>query len=49
MNRQAALRVLNDTINREGSGNKQWQRRTKSNNSFNRSGDSIFFMVLPAT
>jgi hypothetical protein len=44
MNRHAAVGMMNDKISREGSGNKEWQRRTKSNNSFNRSGISLPFI-----
>jgi hypothetical protein len=36
---------LNNTINGEGSGKEEWQRRTKSNNSFNRSGISLPLIV----
>jgi hypothetical protein len=32
-----ALGGLNDTISLEGSGDKEWSGRTKSNNSFDRS------------
>jgi hypothetical protein len=45
MNRQAAVGTSDDTISREGSGNEEWQRRTKSNNSFDRSANSAAFIV----
>jgi hypothetical protein len=44
MNRHAALGALNDSINIDGSGAAEWQRRTKPNNSFNRSGMSLPFI-----
>jgi hypothetical protein len=35
MNRQSAMGMSDDRINEEGSGKKEWLRRTKSNNSLN--------------
>ena len=35
LHRHAALRMLNDKIDIERSGEAKWSRRTKSNNSFN--------------
>jgi len=45
MNRHAAVGMFNDTINREGSVNEEWSRRTKSNNSLNRTLDSMAFII----
>jgi hypothetical protein len=44
MNRQTAMGRLNDTISGEGSGEEERQRRTKSNNSLNRSANSVAFI-----
>jgi len=44
MNRHAAMGALNDKINLEGSGEEERLRRTKSNNSFDRSGMSTPFI-----
>jgi hypothetical protein len=44
MNRQTALGMSNDTINGEGTGGEERLRRTKSNNSFNRSANSAAFI-----
>jgi hypothetical protein len=44
MNRHAAVGILDDRISREGSGNQECQRRTKSNNSFDRSANSAAFI-----
>ncbi len=46
MNRHAAVGTLNDTINAEGSRSQEWSRRTKSNNSFDRSADWMAFIML---
>jgi hypothetical protein len=44
LNRHPALGTLNDRINIEGSGEAEWLRRTKPNNSFNASGNRVAFM-----
>jgi hypothetical protein len=44
MNRHAALGALNGKINDEGSGEEERSRRTKSNNSFDRSANSAAFI-----
>jgi phage shock protein C len=44
MNRHAASGALNARIESMGSGSSEWLRRTKSNNSFNRSGISLDFI-----
>ena len=44
VNRHEPLIMMDDTIKVEGSGNKEWLRRTKPNNSFNRSGNSAAFI-----
>jgi hypothetical protein len=41
MKRHAALGKWNGTTSLEGSGNEEWLGRTKSNNSFDRSGISL--------
>jgi hypothetical protein len=46
MNRQAALDTLNDRINGEGSGEVEWLRWTKSNNSFNPTRDCVPFILV---
>jgi hypothetical protein len=43
MNRQTAVGALNDTIKREGSGNEERPRRTKSNKSLNPTPRQQFF------
>jgi len=45
LNHHAAAGALDDRINRESSGKAEWQRRTKPNNSFNRSGISLDVIV----
>jgi hypothetical protein len=40
-----AVGVLNDKSNLEGSGNAEWQHRTKPNNSFDASGFSMDVIV----
>ena len=45
LNRHPALGTLNDRINIEGSGEAEWLRRTKPNNSFNASGISLSLML----
>jgi hypothetical protein len=44
MNRHAALGKQNDKINGEGSGEEEWSRRTKSNNSLNPTANSLPFI-----
>jgi TonB family protein len=44
MNRHAATGALGDRIERGRSGNAEWQRPTKSNNSFNPTGNSGAFI-----
>jgi hypothetical protein len=39
-----AVGASDDTIRRESSGNEEWSRRTKSNNSFDRSAASLSFI-----
>jgi hypothetical protein len=46
MNRHAALGKSNDTISHEGSGNEEWSRRMKSNNSLNPTRLSMSFINL---
>ncbi len=45
LNRHAAAGALNDRIESARSGDAEWLRRTKSNNSFDRSGISMAFIV----
>jgi hypothetical protein len=44
MHRQAAVGAMKDRIKVESSGKAEWPRRTKSNNSLNRSGISLDFI-----
>jgi hypothetical protein len=44
VNRQRAVGAVSDTINREMSENKERLQPTKSNNSFNRSANSVAFI-----